>query len=210
MKGLIIVGAGGLGREVYEWCKDVNAVEPTWDVRGFIDDAGGAALGCECEIGVVGTVSGWVPGEDEEFAMAIANPATKEKVAASLEARGARFASVIHPSVRISSSASYGRGVVMYPGAMLGPNCRVGDFATILGTGIGHDAVVGDYATVSSYCGINGHVEVGRGAYVASHACIHPSLRIGDGAFVGMGSVVIRNVRPGERVFGNPAKRVDF
>ncbi|MEC1781329.1 PglD-related sugar-binding protein [Schinkia azotoformans] len=38
MKDLIIVGAGGHGREVLEWILDINEVKPTWNVLGFIDD----------------------------------------------------------------------------------------------------------------------------------------------------------------------------
>lgn len=38
VKDLIIVGAGGHGREVLEWILDINEVKPTWNVLGFIDD----------------------------------------------------------------------------------------------------------------------------------------------------------------------------
>ena len=40
LKDLIIVGAGCMGREVLQWVKDINAVKPTWNILGFIDDTG--------------------------------------------------------------------------------------------------------------------------------------------------------------------------
>ena len=39
---------------------------------------------------------------------------------------------------------------------------------------------------------------------------VAPSKKIGDGVTVGIGSVVISNVKAGTKVFGNPAKRMDF
>ena len=38
MKQLIIVGASGFGRELLQWCKDVQKVKKEWEIAGFIDD----------------------------------------------------------------------------------------------------------------------------------------------------------------------------
>ena len=37
MKKLIIVGAGGFGREVYNWAMDVQKVNNEWKIGGFLD-----------------------------------------------------------------------------------------------------------------------------------------------------------------------------
>jgi acetyltransferase-like isoleucine patch superfamily enzyme len=39
---------------------------------------------------------------------------------------------------------------------------------------------------------------------------VAPHKKIGDGAYIGIGSVVISNIKAGTRVFGNPAKKMDF
>ena len=98
----------------------------------------------------------------------------------------------------------------MYPGASLNPNCKVGNYVTLLSTGIPHDAVVEDYATISSFCGLTRGVHIGKRAYLADHVCILPEKHVGDDAYVGMGSVVIRSVGAGKKVFGNPAKAIDL
>lgn len=67
MKDLIIVGAGGFGRELLQWCKEINAVEPKWNIKGFIDDNQAALDGYECDCGVIGTISDWAPDENEEY-----------------------------------------------------------------------------------------------------------------------------------------------
>ena len=38
MKSVVIVGAGGSGREVLEIFKDQNKISVTWDILGFIDE----------------------------------------------------------------------------------------------------------------------------------------------------------------------------
>ena len=38
MKDLIIIGAGGLGRETIWMTERINAVSPEWNILGFIDD----------------------------------------------------------------------------------------------------------------------------------------------------------------------------
>lgn len=209
MKDLLIVGAGGFGRELLQWCKDINAVEPRWNIKGFLDDNLQALGDAECDIKVIGTIKDWVPDKNEEFALGIAEPHIKEKVVSVIESKGGHFASVIHPEARIGEFNKLGKGVVIYPGARVTVNATIGDYATILDlTAIGHDAKVGNYTTICGGCGINGHVEVGSYVFIGSHITTAPSRKIGDGAYVGTGSVVITNVKPDTRVFGNPAKKV--
>ena len=37
MKKLLIIGAGGLGREVAQYVKDINQIKPSFELLGFID-----------------------------------------------------------------------------------------------------------------------------------------------------------------------------
>ena len=210
MKDLIIVGAGGFARELLQWIKDINIVNPTWNIKGFIDDDLKALEGKACDYSVIGTITDWIPKENEVFALAIASPKTKEIIANKMKAKGAQFADIIHPKAEVCDFSEHGEGIVMYPGASLNPNSKVGNFVTILSSGIPHDAVVEDYATISSFCGLTREVHIGKRAYLADHVCILPGHSVGDDAYVGMGSVVVRNVKAGKKVFGNPAKNIDI
>ena len=89
-------------------------------------------------------------------------------------------------------------------------NTNIGDFVTLLGSNIGHDAVVGDYCTISGMCAINGRAVLGKRVFVGGHVVIAPGKKIGDDAYVGNGSVVVTNIRVGYRVFGNPAKKMNL
>ena len=37
-RGLLLVGAGGFARETAEAVRAVNAVAPTWELLGYVDD----------------------------------------------------------------------------------------------------------------------------------------------------------------------------
>lgn len=210
MKKLIIVGASGFGREVAQWVEDINLVKPEWEIIGFLDDNPNALEGCKCDYHIIGSIQEWQPKEDEYFACAIAIPSVKYKVVTSLLERGAKFATLIHPTALINKYAEIGKGVVVTPRSNINPDTKIGDFVSVLGSGIGHDAIVGAYSTLSGRCSINGHVQIGEKVYVACGVAIAPSKKIGDDAYVGIGSVVISNVKAGTKVFGNPAKRMEL
>lgn len=207
MKDLVIVGAGGFGRELLQWVKDVNKVEAQWNVLGFIDDNVKALDGIECEMRIISTIEDYVPEPDCKLALAIANPEIKEKVVSKLKARGASFATIIHPTAVVGDYNSFGEGVVMYPRSEITVNVKIGSFVTILSSSIGHDAVIEDYTTISSWCDITGGDHLGKKVYLAAGVKIIPGRKIGDGAYIGVGSIVMNNVKPGMKMLGYPAKK---
>ena len=210
MKNLIIVGAGGFGRELLLWVKDINRVSNKWNIKGFLDDNLGALENYTCDYPVIGKIEDWEPSEDEVFACAIAEPKIKEKVVKTLKSRGAIFEQIIHPRASIGEFNDIGEGSVIYPNAVLTVNIEIGNFVTILSSGIGHDCTIEDYTTISSFCGVNGKVKIGKRVFLASNVVIVPGKSIGDDSFIGAGSVVIRSVKKGSKVFGNPSKELGF
>ena len=205
MKELYIIGAGGFGREVLQWCKDINSLEYKWDIKGFLDDDLGALNGYKCDCEVVGRIKDWIPKDNEVFVIAVGEPLTKESIASSLLKKNAVFVSVIHPTAIIGQFNHIGQGVVIYPYAKITTNVYIGDFVSILGSNIGHDVYIGDYSTICGMVSVNGHATIGKRVFVGSHSVIAPEKKIGDDAYVGNGSVVISNVKTMKRVFGNPA-----
>ena len=210
MKDIIIIGASGFGREVLQWIKDINKIKETWCIKGFLDDNLNALDGYTCDSKILGTINDWNPSENEEFVFAIASPKVKERIAMKLKAKGAHFARVVHPTSLIGEFCEIGEGLVVTPRAKISPNVKIGDFVTVLGCGIGHDAEIDDFSTLCGNCAVNGHVRLGKRVFVGTSAVIAPSKKVGDDAYICMGSMVVTNGRAGYKVMGNPAKKMDL
>ena len=67
---------------------------------------------------------------------------------------------------------------------------------------------IGDYSNTASYANIYQNVTVGSHVQIWSHAVILKDVE--DYAVVGAGSVVVKKVKSGTKVFGCPARKVDF
>ncbi len=210
MKDIIIVGASGLGREIADWIEDINEVAPTWNVLGYLDDNLEALNGYPSDFKVIGRISEWEPKPSQWFACGLAFPEVKRHCVGLLQSKGAKFATIIHPTAIISKYAEIGEGTVITQRSGLNTNTKVGKFVTLLESRMGHDSSIGDFSTLSGDCNINGHVSIGQDVYVSCGVSIAPSKKIGDGAKIGIGSIVISNVKPGVTVFGNPAKKVEL
>jgi UDP-3-O-[3-hydroxymyristoyl] glucosamine N-acyltransferase len=73
---------------------------------------------------------------------------------------------------------------------------------------IAHNCHIGEATIITACVEISGSVIVGKNAWLAPNCCIVQKVRLGDNCFIGIGSVVSRSVEPGEKVFGNPARRL--
>lgn len=206
MRDIIIVGAGGCGREVANWIEDINKEKETWNIAGFIDDNVEVLEGFPSKYKVIDSIRDHKPKKNACYAMGIANPPVKKIISETMIAKGAEFASIIHPSTRIYTEFPMGKGVVTYPNAKISTGCKIGNFVNIQSSIIGHDVLIEDYVTVSSSCGVTGGVKLREGCFLADHAAISVNTEIGKDAYVGIGCVVIRDVKEETRVFGNPAR----
>lgn len=203
---LIIVGAGGFGREVLGWVQAAHAANGGGTVKGFLDANPDALTDCGTELSVLGDPDSYEPTPDHEFICAIGDPETKLRVVQTLEARGARFRTLQHPSVIIGPSCEIGRGSVLCPGVVLTTHVTLEAFVTLnVHTSVGHDAVIGAGSTLSAHCDVTGGARLEEGVFLGSHASVLPSVRVGTGAVVGAGSVAVRDVSAHTTVMGVPA-----
>ena len=207
MQKLIIVGAGGCGRDVLHWAVDCTAAGADWQPLGFIDDNPQALSGLKCTHPLLGSITDWQPQEDQLFICAIADPALRRSIVSLLNDKGAHFTSLIHPTVRVVATATLGQGVILSPYVTVSDNAVVGDFVFVnLHSALGHDSHTGDYTTICSFCDVTGGVQLGPGVYLGSRVTVVPGVSIGEQAFLCAGSVVMNNIAPGVKVLGNPAR----
>jgi len=209
MKRLIIVGAGGFGREVLRFAQDFQLQRKEWEIAGFLDDNPRALEGYQYGLPILGSITDYLPHPGDCFVMGIESPQDKLAIAEKLRQRRAEFVSLIHPTVEIGNYVSVGVGCVLCPHAAISADVKLGDYVTLNAHAtIGHDSILGDGCTISSFGFISGAVKLGKGVYVGVHGCILPRVQVGDFATVGAGSVVIKNIKSQTTVIGVPARKL--
>lgn len=208
MTPFVIVGAGGLGRELLGWiagCRDET--RNRFHVEAFISEGNDA--GSVCHGVPVMHPDDW-RGPAPRFIIAFAEPSEKKRVAKSLQALGWQAETFIHDSAFVGLEAKIGAGTVICPSCRISSDCEIGEHVLINGgSGVGHDAVVGNYSSLLGSVSVNGSSKVGEGVVFGAGSMVYPGKKVGAWAKVGLGSVVLRNVPEGATVFGNPATRID-
>jgi sugar O-acyltransferase (sialic acid O-acetyltransferase NeuD family) len=206
MKRLIIVGAGGFGRELYVWAGQHPECGRAWTIAGFLDD-NPLALVPFGSFAPVLSLSGHKPSADNLYLVGLGMPELKEKLVAPLVSAGAEFLTFVHPQALVGARVKLGQGVVICPGAILSVDIEVGDFAMVnLNCTIGHDASLGPWTSLSAQCDITGHVRVADRVFMGSRASVIPEKSIGSRAIVGAGAVVCSDVPADVTVVGIPAR----
>jgi sugar O-acyltransferase (sialic acid O-acetyltransferase NeuD family) len=207
MKRTILVGGGGFCRELIDAVSTCHEAGSVPAVGGYLDDAGDVLGGFDIRVPWLGSTIEYQPQPDDVFVLAIASPAGKRVVHGRLHDRGARFPRLIHPTVNVAPTAMIAEGVMILFNGAAGPNCRIERMVTInTGSGLGHDAVVGEFSTLSSKVDITGGVQVGSDCLIGSNAALIPKIKIGNGATIGAGCVIYRSVPAGATMFAPPAR----
>lgn len=204
---IVIAGAGGLGREVAVYVRDAAEAGQDMAVRGFLDDTDADPTVFGLPWPVLSAIDAYVPQPDDHVLVAVGAPAARRQVADRLAARGARFATLVHPLAYVARPAGLGRGCIVAPFATVGLNARLGDHCLInTHAGVGHDATLGAYSVVSPHGVVNGFARLGEAVLVGSSAVVTPGRSIGDRAQISAGSVVQSDIPSDATVWGNPAR----
>jgi len=209
MNRLLIVGAGGFGREVLCWLSDMPEEERGWEIGGFLDANPLALKGYSCSYPILGNPLNFDLQENDRLVCAIGDPKTKLRLCRALKERGGKFFTFIHVTAVIGMRCKIGEGCVICPGAIITTDVNMGDFVTVnVHASVGHDSVIGDYSTLSGHADVTGFARLDKGVFLGSHASVIPKVQIGDFAVVGAGSMVVRRVKPNTTVMGVPAKQI--
>lgn len=211
MKQLLIIGARGWGREVYDIAKACIEAGANFTVKGFLDDKADALDGYSNYPPIISPVESYQIQPDDVFICALGDVNYKKEYADIILNKGGEFISVIHPTAVIGTNAKIGKGCVVGAFANLSNDTVIGDFVTMsIRSGMGHDSTIGNYTHIGGNCSISGFVIIEESVTIHPGCVIVPHRKIGKNAVIGTGSVVLSNVKAGVTVFGNPAKKIDF
>jgi sugar O-acyltransferase (sialic acid O-acetyltransferase NeuD family) len=201
---LVIIGAGGFGREVLAWARHA---EPGRKIKGFIDDNLSALNGFTKNLSVVDRAIDYLPDPLDVLVCAVAEVELKRRWVNRMINRGGAFARLIHPTVILGENVQLGTGVILCHHTVVSSDARIGDYVSVdLHSTVAHDAVIGRWSRINRHVDIMEGAVLGEGVTVGSHACIMFGVKIGDGAVVGPGAVVAESVAAGATVQGPLAR----
>lgn len=203
MKDLVIVGAGGHGRELFGVVAAINAAAPTWNVLGFVDDDP-RHLERVDRLGssVLGPV-GWLADRDVSIAVGIGTPAVRRSIVERLGLPDDAYPAIVNPSASIGVDVRLGAGVLVYERSVLTTDVRIGAHTHLnVGCAVQHDSTVGAFVQLSPGVFVNGDCTIGDDVFVGTGALVTRGCTVGAGARVGAGTVVLSDVEPAETAVG--------
>ncbi len=206
---VVIVGAGGFGREVLAMIKAINLQRKTFSVLGFIDD--NIAKGTQIhDLTILGKVADIEQTKAEGVVLAIGNSSIREQVAKALPANVKR-PNIIHPQTQFldKDRILMGEGCIVCAGNIFTTDIKMGDFCIVnLQCTIGHDAELENFVSVMPGVNISGGAKLKTGVYIGTGAKLIKATVIGAYSKVGAGAVVDADIAAHDIVVGIPAKSI--
>ena len=208
MTGLVLAAASGLAREVLA----VEELLGRFDDVVVLDDDP-AVWGNEVAgHPVVGPTSMVDAYPEHRVLVCAGRGAARHSIVTRLAAHGVtpdRYATTVHPDVRVPSSCTVGAGSVLLAGVVLTADVTLGDHVVVMPhVTLTHDVVVDDFATLCAQVALAGGVHVGAGAYLGTASSVRERVQVGADALLGMGAVLVRDLPAAETWVGVPARPV--
>lgn len=203
---ILIVGAGGFGREVLQWAGDAWPAQAGL-VAGFLSADAEILDGHDCGVGILADPERFTPLPGDGLLLGIGIPGVRRRVAESLLGRGATFLTLAHPTAIVARTAAIGAGAILCPYAVVSDRARVGPCALVnYHASLAHDAAAGAYAVLSPYAALGGGATVGEDAFLGLHAAVGPGRRVGDRSKVSANSCALSDVPADSLAYGVPGR----
>lgn len=209
-RDIVIIGSGGLAREVRWLIEECNKKSNQWNVVGWISKE------------EPGTMIAGLPvlGDDDwllehkmpiDVAVSVGSGSLRKKIVGYLrENKNISFPTIISPSAEMSDSVKVGEGSIITAKSIFTVDIEIGDFFFCnLACTVGHDCRFDDFVTLNPGVNISGNVTIGEGATIGTGASVIQGITIGDNTTIGAGAAVIRNISADCTAVGVPARVLD-
>jgi sugar O-acyltransferase (sialic acid O-acetyltransferase NeuD family) len=214
VKQILIVGAGGHGKEVATYVRALRTCDGAAVVRGFIDDH--RPQGPFAEVDVLGGIDDLQAflrehaDTDFHYITAVGDNRVRANLVRRVEGLAAPNLTtwtVRHPTATIGPRAEIGAGTCLAPGSILTTDVEIGEHCILnVKASVSHDSTVGRFTNVNPGAVICGNVRIGEGAYIGAGATVIEKVSIGEWTVIGAGAVVVEDIPPHVTAVGVPAR----
>jgi len=202
-----IYGSGGLGREVVELAKQINAVSSRWENIIFIDDYVTEPSKNGIKILTFSEIINSYSKEEIEISIAVGEPEIRKTLYEKVTNEGYNLATLIPPQIYIPESAEILPGSTINIYSSISCNVKIGANVYIQPhTLIGHDCTIEDHSVISPSVAVAGNCFIGKCSYVGMGVQVKEKTKIGASSIIGMGSVVLNDIPENVIALGNPAR----
>ena len=203
---IVIIGAGGQARIVYEICSFDRNLEVVAFVDNVIHGKDEQIMGIPV-IGDHSVLPKLIKDGVKSAIVAVGDNQIRASHFEKLKDMGLEMVNVIHPTAYIAPSAKLGNGATIAVGAIISTKAKIGNNVIInTGATIDHEDEIEDHASVGPGCSIAGRVTIKKGAYLGIGSVVKEYVTIGENTTIGAGSVVLEDIPDNVVAVGIPAK----
>lgn len=213
LKEIVVIGAGGLAREVRWLIEDINREKKEFHFLGYIVSDLKKVGKLDSKDFILGDYS-WLKLNDNiiNVVVGIGNPIDRLKVVKELSLLKINiiYPNLIHPSVKFDkSSIQLGKGIIICANTILTVNIKIEDFVLInISCAVGHETVIRKGTVVNSLTQISGGVQIGKGVLIGAGATVLQYIKIGDFSIVGACALLTKSISREMVALGIPSKNL--
>lgn len=214
---LVIIGAGGFGREVLDVVEAINldgsphSSSQQFEFLGFLDDGEpdlellerrSASLIGPCAVAAEFPV-------ETQYVIGITSPVVRRLIDNVMTSYGLHPAVLVHPSATVGADVSLGPGMVVCSHVSMTTHIRFGRHVHLnLNCTVGHDVVMDNYVTVNPGATISGNVHLHDEVSIGTGAAVIQGVSIAAETTVGAGAAVVRDLPRAVVAVGVPARLI--
>ncbi|RKQ42299.1 sugar O-acyltransferase (sialic acid O-acetyltransferase NeuD family) [Roseivirga pacifica] len=210
MERVAVIGSGDLGFQISRMLME----DDRFDFIGFYDDfekVGTKKYGFQVMGNIASLKEHFTKGTFDSVLLGIGynHMVLREQLYEELST-DIPFATFIHSTSFIDSSASIADGVILYPGCIIDQRVKVGVNCILnLGCTIAHDTTIGAHSFLSPRVALAGFINVGPKVNLGINTIVIDNIDICANTRTGGGAVVTKNIESSGLYLGVPAKLIN-